>query len=185
MLAAKSSFLARILVFSFCQYWILFPYNPQLLNFLSKCLQFNYGFITFGLSFSTALSLCTFCTEMLSNRNERWPQRSPTKWLNYCYYCYYYYYYRWQELVMVTAGGALLPKTGIPEFLRLNGSIAIKLLTVCLQRMIKRSLGLGYPLFILFIWDVWEWEFEFTFDFYLRRKPAVAPRNLTPKTFAQ
>ena len=176
MLAAKSSFLARILVFSFCQYWILFPYNPQLLNFLSKCLQFNYGFITFGLSFSTALSLCTFCTEMLSNRNERWPQRSPTKWLNY---------FRWQELVMVTAGGALLPKTGIPEFLRLNGSIAIKLLTVCLQRMIKRSLGLGYPLYILFIWDVWIWGFEFTFDFYLRRKPAVAPRNLTPKTFAQ
>ena len=176
MPAAKSSFLARILVFSFCQYWILFPYNPQLLNFLSKCLQFNYGFITFGLSFRTALSLCTFCAEMLSNRNERWPQRSPTKWLNY---------FRWQELVMVTAGGALLPKTGIPEFLGLNRRITIKLLNVCIQRMIKRSLGLGYPLYILFIWDVWEGGFDFTFDIYLGRKPAVAPRNLTPKTFAQ
>ena len=51
---------------------------------------------------------------------------------------------------MVTAGGALLPKTGIPEFLGLNGSIAIKLLNVCLQRMIKRSLGLGYSLYISF-----------------------------------
>ena len=176
MPVAKSSFLARYecLLSLNIEY-----YFPPILNFwifFTKCLQFNYGFITFGLSFRTALSLCTFCTEMLSNRNERWPQRSPTKWLNY---------FRWQQLVMVTAGGALLPKTGIPEFLGLNGSIAIKLLNVCLQRIIKWSFGLGYPFYILFIWDVWEGGFDFTFDFYLGRKPAVAPRNLTPKTFAQ